>query len=173
MFIYRKATMNDLNTIWDKDIKSHIDDKRYVKWKKSFIEANKNGDIITFVVLNENDPIGQCSIVLNKENIKFECKDLLCAGNEKAYLSTIRIDKQYEGQGHISKLVKTVETFAKKKGFSYLTIGVEAKESRNLAIYLHFGYTQFISSEIEDDALILFYQKPLKRRSYDNKNRAN
>ena len=161
MVTYRKATQKDLNIIWDKDIKAHIDDTRYIKWKKSFINSNKNGDIVTFVVLNDNEPIGQCSIVLNKNNIKFKCKDLLCDGKNKAYLSTIRIEKQFEGQGHISKLVKTVENFAKKKGFSYLSIGVEAQESRNLAIYLHFGYTQFLTSETENDTLILFYQKSL------------
>ena len=161
MFTYRKATLKDLNIIWDKDIKANRDDERYIIWKKSFINSNKKGDIVTFVVLKDNDPIGQCSIVLNKNNIKFKCKDLLCNSKNKAYLSTIRIEKQFEGQGHISKLVKTVENSAKKKGFSNLTIGVEAKESRNLAIYLHFGYTKFLTSETEDDTLILFYQKSL------------
>ena len=161
MFIYRKATIKDLNTIWDKDIKENKDDERYIKWKKSFIDSNKNGDIVTFVVLNDNGPIGQCTIVLNANNINFKCKDLLCDSKEKAYLSTIRIEKQFEQQGHISKLVKTVENFAKKKGFSYLTIGVEAKETRNLAIYLHFNYTHFITSELDDNTLILFYQKSL------------
>ncbi len=161
MFIYRKANLKDLNTIWDKDIKENKDDKRYIKWKESFINSNKNGDIVTFVVLNDGDPIGQCTIVLNVNNIKFKCKNFLCDGKEKAYLSTIRIEKQFEGQGHISKLVKTVEDFARKKGFYYLTIGVEAKESRNLAIYLHFDYTNFITSELDDDTLILFYQKSL------------
>ncbi len=161
MFKYRKATLKDLNTIWDKDIKTHPQDERWIRWKTEFIDANKKGDIVTFVVLNDSDPVGQCSFVLNKNNIKFKCRNLLCKDKEKAYLSALRIEKQFEGQGHISKLVKTIETFAKKKGFSCLTIGSEAKESRNLAIYLHFGYTQFVSSEIEDDTLILFYQKKL------------
>lgn len=41
------------------------------------------------------------------------------------------------------------------------TLGSEAKESRNMAIYLHFGYTEFITSFVEDDELVLFYGKTI------------
>lgn len=76
-------------------------------------------------------------------------------------MNAFRIDKKYEGQGHISKLVKMAEQYAKDKGIRYLTIGSEAKESRNLAIYLHFGYTEFITSFVEDNELVLFYGKTI------------
>ena len=56
---------------------------------------------------------------------------------------------------------RMAENFAKDKGVSYLTIGCEAKESRNLAIYLHFGYTEFVTSMVENDELVLFYGKKL------------
>lgn len=72
-----------------------------------------------------------------------------------------RIEKEYENQGHISKLVKMGEEYAKKRDIKYLTIGSEAKESRNLAIYLHFGYTEFVTSVVEDDCLVLFYKKSI------------
>lgn len=49
----------------------------------------------------------------------------------------------------------------KRRAFTCLTIGSEAKESRNLAIYLHFGYTKFVTSFIEDDELVLFYEKQI------------
>lgn len=159
MFYYKKATIEDLEKIWDKDIQENLNDNRYIRWKDEFIEANKLGNIATFVVFDDDDPIGQASIVFNKGNIKVDCNSLLCDGKERAYVSTLRIDKKYEGQGHISKLVKMAEKFAKNKGIKALTIGVEAKESRNLAIYLHFGYTKFITSVVDDGELILFYEK--------------
>ena len=64
---------------------------------------------------------------------------MLCDGKRIANMNVFRIDKKYEGQGHILKLVKIAESYAKEKDFTYLTIGSEAKESRNLAVYLHFG----------------------------------
>ena len=76
-------------------------------------------------------------------------------------MNAFRIEKKYENQGHISKLVKMAEEYAKKKGIKYLTIGSEAKESRNLAIYLHFGYTEFVTSKFEDGDLIIYYRKNL------------
>ncbi len=161
MIYYRKATLDDLEKIWNKDIQNNLEDKRYLKWKHEFIEANKLENIITFVIVNDDDPIGQGSIVLNKNNINVECRDLLCDGKERAYISTLRIDKPFEGQGHISKLVKMIESFAKDKNIKILTIGAEAKESRNLAIYLHFGYTKFITSVCEDGDLILYYGKEI------------
>lgn len=76
-------------------------------------------------------------------------------------MNAFRIEKKYENQGHVSKLVKMAEDYAKQKGITYLTIGSEAKESRNLAIYLHFGYTEFITSFDEDGDLVLYYGKKI------------
>ena len=99
MFNYRRATIEDLEKIWNKDIQENLNDKRYLKWKDEFIEANKAENIITFVVLHNDEPIGQASIVLNKNNISAKCRDLLCDGKEKAYVSTLRIEKHFEGCG--------------------------------------------------------------------------
>ena len=92
MFNYRRATLEDLEKIWNKDIQNNLDDNRYIRWKEEFIKANKKNNIVTFVVLNDDDPIGQVSIVLNKNNIKVECRDMLCDGKDTAYLSTFRIE---------------------------------------------------------------------------------
>lgn len=161
MFHYRRASLEDLDIIWNKDIQENPNDERYLKWKNNFIEKNKANTTITFVVVKENDPVGQGSLVLDANNINFQCKELLCNGKNLAYISALRIEKAFEGQGHISKLIKTIESFAKEIGIKVLTIGVEAKETRNLAIYLHFGYTNFITSIVEDDELILFFSKEL------------
>lgn len=76
-------------------------------------------------------------------------------------MNSFRIKKEFENHGHISKLVKLAEQFAKDKGIEYLTIGSEAKESRNLAIYLHFGYTQFITGIYEGNDLIFYCGKKI------------
>lgn len=85
----------------------------------------------------------------------------LCDGIGTANLNALRIEKEYENKGHISKLVKEIEKYALKRGYSYLTVGVEAKETRNLAIYLHWGYNEFIMSAKEDGELVLYFRKKL------------
>ena len=162
MFIYRKATIEDLNKIWDKDIEENNGDTRYVRWKEQYINYNLNGEATTFVVLDDDNPIGQITVLFSTNCSAVKGRPLLCNGVDTGNMNAFRVEKKYEGQGHISKLVKMAETYAKEQGLKYLTIGSEAVESRNLAIYLHFGYTDYVTYLIEEDELIVFYRKELK-----------
>ena len=112
-------------------------------------------------LLDNEDPIGQVTILFSPNCSAVKNRPELCNGTDTANMNAFRIEKKYENQGHISKLVKMAEEFARSKGIKFLTIGSEAKESRNLAIYLHFGYTEFVTSMIEDNDLILYYKKTL------------
>lgn len=166
--IYRKATLEDLDRIWDKDIQRHNNSPTWSGWKIGAIEANVKKQSQTFVaVTDDGEPVGQITVIMSKERPAVKDKPLLCDGKTSANMNCFRIDKEYEGQGHISKLVKMGEEYAKEKGFKIITIGSEAKESRNLAIYLHMGYNQFLMSEMDreepelDEVLILYYGKTL------------
>ncbi|MBE7073735.1 MAG: GNAT family N-acetyltransferase [Clostridiales bacterium] len=156
---YRKATIEDLKKIWDKDILDNPNDSNYERWKHQYIQNNLLGKCATFVAVDNTMPIAQITVLFSTDCSAVSGRPMLCDGKIRANMNAFRIDKKYEGQGHISKLVKMAEQYAKSQGITYLTIGSEAKESRNLAIYLHFGYTEFITSFIEDDDLILFYGK--------------
>lgn len=163
MFTYRIATKNDLEKLWDYDIGRHHGEerKRWEKWKVQYLGYNTKKEATTFVVLDKEEPIGQITVLFSPNCSAVKDRPMLCDGKNIANMNAFRIKKEYEGQGHISKLVKMAEKFAKVNGIKYLTIGSEAKESRNLAIYLHFGYTKFVQSIIEDGELILFYGKKL------------
>ena len=159
---YRIATLQDLNTIWDKDIKRNINDTRWVRWKKEYIEYNQTKKAITFVAVNGTEPVGQITLIRSNECKAVLGKPLLCNNKTIANFNAFRIDKQFEGQGHISNLVKLAEEYAKHQGVKSITIGCEAKETRNLAIYLYFGYTKFVMHEFEENELILYFKKDLK-----------
>ena len=159
MIVYRQATFEDLEKIWNKDIEKNNNEKCWIRWKHQYIDHNKTGKAKTFVVLDDNNPIGQITILFSTECSAVKNRPMLCDGKSIANMNAFRIDEKYEGKGHISKLVKMAEQYAKEKGMKFLTIGSEAKESRNLAIYLHFGYTKFITSFVEDNELVLFYGK--------------
>ena len=163
--IYRLATLEDLNNVWDKDINNNQDDSRYIRWKKEYIDYNLNNEAKTFVAVNGNEVIAQITLIL-KTNVKAVInKEKLCDGKSICNMNAFRCDKEYEGNGHISKLVKLAEKYAKDIGYTYITIGSEARETRNLSIYFHFGYNEFLMSEIddseEDSPLVLYYGKSL------------
>lgn len=163
--IYRMATLDDLNNVWDKDISKHPEDNRYIRWKKEYIDYNLNDEAKTFVAVINDEVIAQITIIL-KKNVKAVInKNQLCDGKNICNMNAFRCDKEYEGKGHISKLVKLAEEYAKSIGYNYVTIGSEARETRNLAIYFHFGYNEYLMSELddseEDSPLVLYYGKKL------------
>lgn len=161
MFEYRIATMDDLNALWDRSIAENPDDPRYLRWKKEFIDNNIAGNVITFAIVHDGDPVGEGSLILTPEHRAIRGQLDLADGKNTVNVNALRIRKEFEGQGHISKLMRMMESWAREKGFTTITIGVEAAEARNLAIYLHWGYTNFISHEMDGDALVLYYGKPL------------
>lgn len=163
MFEYRKATSEDLEKIWKKDIEKHPNDDRWVGWRREYIDYNRNGEAITFVALYKNEPIGQVTILLSINCKPVLNKILLCNGVDIANFNAFRVDKEFEGRGHISKLVKIAENYAKKLGINTLTIGVGENEIRNQEIYKHFGFNDLIFEEfdIDENERILYYKKEL------------
>ena len=54
----------------------------------------------------------------------------------------------------------------KKKGYKYVTLGVEPNETRNMMIYFHYGFREYIKSGMEfypngAEAFVLYYKKSL------------
>ena len=165
MFHYRRATLEDLEKIWDHHISEHPGDERYLRWRQQFTDRNRNQEAVTFVALKDQLPIAEVTLDYYASGFSGS-RELLADGKSKAYVIALRIlQNEFEGHGHCSALMRTLEEYARNQGFSELTIGVEAAESRNLAIYLHWGYTNFLMSEIDCGELVLFYGKKLNAHS--------
>lgn len=158
---YRLATPQDLETIWNKNIADNPEDSRWVRWKEEYIGYNRTGMAQTYVVVCGEEPVGECTLILSPECNAVRGRLCLADGKRVANINALRIAKEYEGQGHISKLMTCVEEAAKEQNISALTIGVEAKETRNLSIYLHWGYNEFVMSETEEEELVLYYRRSL------------
>ena len=60
-----------------------------------------------------------------------------------------------------TRLMGELERYARGRGVTRLTIGVDAKEARNLAIYLHWGYQELLFSQWDEGELVLYYAKDL------------
>ena len=161
MFQYVKANDQQLNQVWDINIQNHPGDDRWIRWKNRFVGENREGITSTYLVLCDDLPVGEGSVLWEEKCYPIKGRPMLATKGKICNINGLRIIKQYEGQGHISKLFKVMEQDARDKGYEYITIGVEAVEARNLAIYLHLGYTQLVHHEIEDGALVLYYQKKL------------
>lgn len=158
---YRIATPDDLEFLWNRSIAENPDEPAYLRWKSDFIGYNQKQQGITFAVIVDGEPVGEGTLMISPECKPVRNHPELADGKAVGNINALRIRKEYEGQGHISKMVKLLEDHARKIGLSRLTIGVEANETRNLGIYLHWGYDKLLCWEVEEDTLVLYYEKTL------------
>lgn len=161
MYEYHIATLPELEQIWNKNIQANPEDIRWRAWKREYISYHTEGKGTTFLVLCDGIPVGEGTLLFSPECNAIRGRTVLADGHSCVNLNALRIEKAHEGNGHISKLVHLMEAYAVNLGYSTITIGVEAAETRNLSIYLHWNYNHFVLSEIEDDCLVLYYAKQL------------
>lgn len=158
---YTAATPELLHIIWEKNIKANSEDARWLQWREEAIADNACGKSKTFLVLFGGEPVGEGTLLFADDCSAIRGRTVLADGRKTANINALRIEKEHEGKGHISKLVHLMERYAAEHGYKKLTIGVEAKEARTLAIYLHWGYRELVHAETEDDSLVLYYAKGL------------
>lgn len=157
----RVASNNDFEQIWQMNIADNIGDERWASWKNQVIQDNKSGRALTFVVILDDFPIGEGTLILAPECVVINGRTTLADHKNVANINALRIREEHEGKGYMSALVRMMEHYAAQNSYTRLTIGVEAKETRNLAIYLHWKYNIYVTSEIEDGELVLYYAKDL------------
>lgn len=160
-FDIRIADPVSLGKIWQKNIDANPGDSRWIRWRDEYLRMNSDGRAQTFLVFADGEPVGEGTLLFDPACPAVHGVTALADGTATANVNALRIEKQYEGQGHISRLVKMMERCARNRGFTALTIGVEECEKRNRAIYAHWGYTTPVHTETEDGELILYYSKKL------------
>lgn len=158
---YKIADKDDLEKIWNMNIANHPGDERWVRWKDEYIGYNDTAMAKTFVVVIGSIPVGEGTLLISPECRATGGNLLLCDGKLTGNVNALRIIKKYEGQGHISALVKMMERYAQSMGMSRLTIGVGRDNIRNVSIYRHWGYDKLILSEFDDGEWVDYYVKEL------------
>ena len=162
MICYRKATFEDLDRVWDYNMAMDPDEPRMHRWKESYITRNRECRAATYVAVVDGEPIGEVTLDYHAEAYgNPETRKYLADGQNMAYVTALRIRKEFEGNGYVSGLMRFMEDAAREMGYTSLSIGAEATEARNLAIYLHWGYDKFLTSELDGGELVLFYAKSL------------
>lgn len=160
-YSYKIASADELDLRWERNIAQSHGDERWIAWKNSFVKDNETGKCRTFVILFNDEPVGEGTLLFSPDCEAINGRTELADGISTTNINALRVEKAHEGKGHISKLVTVMEQHAIAAGYQAITIGVEAREARNLGIYLHWGYDTFIKAEEEEGALVLYYSKRL------------
>ena len=148
---------------WDEEIRKHNNSKTWIDFKEKSLR-NLDTRIVYMGILND-EIITESTAIISINDLDMQNKDNL-VGNNKAYLTAFRTNKEYENKGYFSKLYKFMEEDLKKRGFTSLTLGVEPSEVRNIMIYFNWGFTNYIKSDYEyypnnEKILVNYYEKKL------------
>ena len=161
MFEYKPMTKEIFETQWQKIIDTNPGDMRWVNWRDEYRVYFEKGMSMPFAMLCDGRPIGEVTLLFSPLCKATGGREILADGTTTANVNALRVEKQYEGQGHISKLVKTMEEKATELGYTYLTIGVTSTHTRTKAIYDHFGYTELLFSELDEGEIVEYYRKKI------------
>lgn len=136
------AVAEELENWWNDAIARHPNDNAYVVWKECFLRENASGERKTFFAFDGKKVVGQCTLLLKSE-------DKVMTGNGRAELIKLEIIPSLRGKGLATKIYSTVKEYAKSIGIKELTIGVEPCEVRNIQIYFHWGFTNYLQTITE------------------------
>ena len=167
------ANRDELLKRWDYLIKINPGNNKWVEFKGNALKHFDEKSTISYLGFLNNEII--CEITAYIKDSAFigdisEPSGLL--SNNMAYLAAFRTNKEFEGKGYFSELYNYVENDLKEKGYTELSLGVGPEAVRNIEIYFHLGYRNYIKTLIEYETLedntskkedvILFYKKILK-----------
>ena len=141
--VIRPATIEEITEWWDDEIAKSPEDHSIIVWKSIFVDENINGKRKTFFAFSEQGKVvGQCTLL-------FESDDKLMTCNGKAEIIKLEVVEEQRGQGISTKLYDAARNYVKCHGIDTLTIGVEPSEVRNMQIYFHWGFANFLQCKTE------------------------
>ena len=172
-FICRVANREELLKRWDYLIEIHPGNNKWVKFRENALKHYDEKSTISYLGFLNDEIICEATAYIKESAFKGDISEPSGLLSENmAYLAAFRTNKEFEGKGYFSKLYNFIESDLKQKGYTELSLGVGPEEVRNMEIYFHLGFRNYIKTVIEfetteDDSskkeeVILFYKKLIK-----------
>ena len=128
----RKAGGEELLKLWGYD-----DVEKASPTARFFCQNISSGNAVFLTVDNQGELIGELYAFMDIEEDRN-----FANGKDTAYLCAFRIRKDYRGQGLGTRLMETVISDLRNKGFIYATIG--ADDSEHVKMYQHMRFSEIV-----------------------------
>lgn len=80
--LYQRATESELESLWNRNIAENGNDKRWIDWKKEFIENNRSGKAATFLILHNDVAIGEGTLLLSLRAVQLQAEKYYVMGKK-------------------------------------------------------------------------------------------
>jgi GNAT superfamily N-acetyltransferase len=172
-YVCKIATLDEIIKRMDYLIKTHPNNNLWIKAKENAIRGYKEKSKIMYIGKLDNEIICEATAIVAEDGFKGDIthtEQLL--SDKRVYLCAFRTNKEYEGQGYFKTLLNYMLEDLKTKGYKEASLGVEPREVRNIQMYFHFGFTNYIKTTKETlpsphpslppiEEIINFYYKEL------------
>ena len=128
------ASLAEMHRRWDDELALHPGELNWSVWKDEAIARFLSGRSVPYYGLLDGAVICEATAVPDPA---FAPAD----GLRAVELCAFRTVAAYRGQGYFSALMAFLLRDLKEKGFGRAIVGVEPQETRNRAIYRHWGFT--------------------------------
>ena len=151
-YVCKVANREELLKRWDYLVRIHPNNNSWVVFKENTIRNFDAYNIIVYYGLLDDNIICEMTVYIKPDAFIGDIEDSEgLYSDTMAYLAAFRTDKEYEGNGYFSKLYKYVENDLIERGYTELSLGVGPEAVRNILIYFHLGYTEYIKTTVEHD----------------------
>lgn len=161
-YVCKVADRDELIKRWKYLVEIHPVNNIWEKFRDNALNNFDNDNTISYVGILNDEIICELTAYVKEEAFIDDIDDyddLL--SEERCYLAAFRTNKEYQGNGYFSLLFDYVVEDLKSRGYKELSLGVSPEEVRNMEIYFHLGFRDYIKSTTQDNELILFYKKDL------------
>lgn len=143
------ATLEEVIEKMDYEISIHTN-PIWREFKERAVHNFKQGNSIVYVGILDGRIICEATAIVKQEGFAGDIDQPDCLlTEEQVYLSAFRTIKEFEGQGYFSQLFRFMEADLKQRGYRKMSLGVEPCEVRNIQIYFHWGFTNYLKTTLE------------------------
>ena len=172
-YICKVATREELLKRWDYLVEIHPNDHRWTGFRENALKHYDEESTISYLGFLDGEIICEATAYIKDSAFKGDIDEpsgLL--SDTMSYLAAFRTDKEYEGKGYFRKLYNFVENDLKERGYTELSLGVGPESVRNIEIYFHLGFRDYIKTVIQyepsaedpskkEEDVIIFYKKKI------------
>ena len=171
-YLCKVATRDELIRRWDY-LTGINPGSKWAEFRENALKHYDEKSTISYLGFLDDEIICEATAVIQDSAFIGDIQDpsgLL--SDRMCYLAAFRTNKEYEGKGYFRRLYDFVEKDLKERGYTELSLGVGPEAVRNMEIYFHLGFREYIktviqyeSSEkdptLQEEDVILFYKKKI------------
>lgn len=149
-FVCKIATRGEIIKRMNYLIETHPNNNVWIEAKENALKGFDEQSKIMYIGVLNDEIICEATTYIKESAFIGDVKEpegLL--SKTMAYFSGFRTNKEYEGKGYFGKLYNFMEDDLKKRGYTEFCLGVKPRNVRNMEIYFHLGFREFIKSIIE------------------------